>query len=199
MVHASVLVLNRSYMPIHVTTAKRAFSLLYQGLARAIDRHYQTFDFDSWSEVAIEAQDQTIGLVDRIVKIPKVIVLIAFDRMPRRHVRFSRHNIYARDNNTCQYCGVQYPRSELNLDHVVPRSLGGTSTWENIVCSCLACNRRKGGMTPREAGLRLQRHPRRPKWTPMMGLLLTEIRHREWLPFLNIVDASYWNAELRED
>jgi len=199
MVHASVLVLNRSYMPIHVTTARRAFSLLYQGLARAIDKHYQTFDFDSWSEVAIEAQDQTIGLVDRLVKIPKVIVLIAFDRMPRRHVRFSRHNIYARDNNTCQYCGAQYPRSELNLDHVVPRSLGGTSTWENIVCSCLACNRRKGGMTPREAGVRLRRPPRRPKWTPMMGLLVTEIRHREWLPFLNIVDASYWNAELRED
>jgi 5-methylcytosine-specific restriction endonuclease McrA len=199
MVHASVLVLNRSYMPIHVTTARRAFSLLYQGLARAIDKHYQTFDFESWSELAIEAHDQTIGLVDRIVKIPKVIVLIAFDRMPRRHVRFSRHNIYARDNNTCQYCGVQFPRSELNLDHVVPRSLGGTSTWENIVCSCLSCNRRKGGMTPQEAGLRLLRHPRRPKWTPMMGLLVTEIRHREWLPFLNIVDASYWNAELRED
>jgi len=199
MVHASVLVLNRSYMPIHVTTARRAFSLLYQGLARAIDKHYQTFDFESWSELAIEAHDQTIGLVDRVVKIPKVIVLIAFDRMPRRHVRFSRHNIYARDNNTCQYCGIQYPRSELNLDHVIPRSLGGTSTWENIVCSCLACNRRKGGMTPQEAGLRMRRHPRRPKWTPMMGLLVTEIRHREWLPFLNIVDASYWNAELRED
>ena len=199
MVHASVLVLNRSYMPIHVTTARRAFSLLYQGLARAIDKHYQTFDFESWSELAIEAHDQTIGLVDRVVKIPKVIVLIAFDRMPRRHVRFSRHNIYARDNNTCQYCGVQHPRSELNLDHVIPRSLGGTSTWENIVCSCLACNRRKGGMTPQEAGLRLLRPARRPKWTPMMGLLVTEIRHREWLPFLNIVDASYWNAELRED
>ena len=199
MVQANVLVLNRSYMPIHVTTAKRAFSLLYQGLARAIDKHYQTFDFESWSELAVEANDQTIGLVDRVIKIPKVIVLLAFDRMPRRHVRFSRHNIYARDNNTCQYCGRQSPRSELNLDHVTPRSLGGTSTWENIVCSCLSCNRKKGGMTPQEAGLRLLRSPRRPKWTPMMGLLLTEIRHREWLPFLNIVDASYWNAELRED
>jgi 5-methylcytosine-specific restriction endonuclease McrA len=199
MLNASVLVLNRSYMPIHVTSAKRAFSLLYQGLARAIDRHYQTFDFQSWSELAIEAHDQTIGLVDRVIKVPKVIVLIAFDRMPRRHVRFSRHNIYARDANTCQYCGRQFPRSELNLDHVIPRSLGGTSTWENIVCSCLACNRRKGGRTPQEAGLRLLRPARRPKWTPMMGMLLTEIRHREWLPFLNIVDASYWNAELRQE
>ena len=186
-------------MPIHVTSAKRAFSLLYQGLARAIDKHYQTFDFESWSELTIEAHDLTIGLVDRVIKIPKVIVLIAFDRMPRRHVRFSRHNIYARDSNTCQYCGRQFSRSELNLDHVIPRSLGGTSTWENIVCSCLSCNRRKGGRTPQEAGLRLLRPARRPKWTPMMGLLLTEIRHREWLPFLNIVDVSYWNAELREE
>jgi 5-methylcytosine-specific restriction endonuclease McrA len=186
-------------MPIHVTTARRAFSLLYQGLARAIDRHYQTFDFESWSELSVEMHDQTIGLVDRVIKIPKVIVLIAFDRMPRRHVRFSRHNIYARDNNTCQYCGRKYSRSELNLDHVIPRSLGGTSTWENIVCSCLACNRQKGGQTPQGAGLKLLRLPRRPKWTPMMGMLLADIRHREWLPFLNVVDVSYWNAELREE
>jgi 5-methylcytosine-specific restriction endonuclease McrA len=198
MVNTSVLVLNRSFMPVHVTTAKRAFSLLYQGLARAIDRHYQTFDFDSWRELSVEAGDQTIGLVDRAIKIPKVVVLSAFDRMPRRHVRFSRYNIYTRDNNTCQYCGEHYTRGELNLDHVVPRSYGGTSTWENVVCSCLSCNRRKGGRTPREAGLKLRRPPRRPKWTPIMSLTLSEIRHREWLPFLNIVDASYWNTELRE-
>lgn len=198
MVNMSVLVLNRSYMPVHVTTAKRAFSLLYQGLARAIDRNYKTFDFDSWMVLSIEAGDPTIGLIDRLIKIPRVIVLSAFDRMPRRRVRFSRYNIYARDENRCQYCGVQYARSELNLDHIIPRSHGGTSTWENVVCSCLRCNRKKGGRTPREAGLKLLRPPRRPKWTPIMSLTMSEIRHREWLPFLNIVDASYWNTELRE-
>jgi 5-methylcytosine-specific restriction endonuclease McrA len=111
-------------------------------------------------------------------------------------VRFSRLNIFARDGFTCQYCGRRSVRSELNLDHVVPRALGGRSTWENVVCSCVECNRRKGGRTPEQAGLRLRRLPTRPRWTPLMNLMLSSVRYREWRPFLNVVDASYWNSEL---
>jgi 5-methylcytosine-specific restriction endonuclease McrA len=122
--------------------------------------------------------------------------LVAFDRVPRRHVRFSRINIFARDSFTCQYCGRRPPRSELNLDHVVPRALGGRSTWENVVASCVECNRRKGGRTPEQAGLRLTRLPSRPRWTPLMNLMLSSVRYREWRPYLNVVDASYWNTEL---
>ncbi len=196
MLNAAVLVLNRSYLPVHVTSVRRAFSLLYQGLARAVNEQYETFDFDSWSELSVRVNEEAIGTLAGMIRIPRVILLTAFDRVPKRHVRFSRLNIYARDRNTCQYCGQRSSRSELNLDHVVPRSKGGRSTWENVVCSCLECNRKKGGRTPAQAGLRLVRRPFRPRWTPVLGVLGGRDGYPEWRPFLSIVDAAYWNAEL---
>lgn len=196
--NSKVLVLNRSFLPIHITSVRRAFCLLYQGLAHAVDQEYRTFDFESWAQLSATVHDERIGLVDRVIRVPRVILLLAFDRVPKRRVRFSRFNIYSRDRNTCQYCGKVFPRSELNLDHVVPRSRGGKSTWENVVCSCHECNRRKGGRTPEEAGMRLLRPPRRPEWTPFMLETFSLRRYREWAPFLSVVDASYWNVELEE-
>jgi len=195
--NSKVLVLNRSYLPIHITVVRRAISLLYQGIAHAVDEHYRTFDFASWADLATE--EDTIGLVDRAIRVPRVILLQGYDRIPRRYVRFSRFNIYARDGNRCQYCGRQFPRAELNLDHVVPRSRGGTSVWENVVCSCHRCNRLKGGRTPVEAGMRLVRQPRRPQWTPFMTETYSLRRYKEWMPFLSAVDAAYWNTELVAD
>lgn len=199
MLSSHVLVLNRSYMPVNITTVRRAFVLLYQGLARAVDRQFETFDFESWSELSVAAHHETIGMVDRLVRVPRVVLLVAYDRVPRRHVRFSRHNIYLRDGNTCQFCGKKHPRSELNLDHVIPRSQGGKTVWENVVTSCVACNRRKGGQAPAEVGMRLIRPPARPRWTPFMDFSLKDIRYAEWRPFFNIVDFSYWNLELKEE
>jgi 5-methylcytosine-specific restriction endonuclease McrA len=196
--NTKVLVLNRSYLPVHITSVKRAFSLLYQDIARVVNEEYRTFDFDSWADVSASVHDDTIGLVNRIVRVPRVILLLAYDRVPRRQVRFSRFNIYARDRSTCQYCGKRFPRSELNLDHVVPRSQGGLSRWENVVCSCHACNRRKGGRTPEQAHMRLLHPPRRPEWTPFMLETFSLRRYREWAPFLSAVDVSYWNTELIE-
>jgi 5-methylcytosine-specific restriction endonuclease McrA len=195
--NTKVLVLNRNYLPVHITSVRRAFTLLYQGAAAAVDSQYQIFDFASWSQLSASVHDDTVGLVDRVIRVPRVILLVAYDRVPRRHVRFSRFNVYARDRNTCQYCGIQFPRAELNLDHVIPRSRGGTSTWENIVCSCHTCNRKKGGRTPLQAGMRLLRQPRRPEWTPFMLETFSLRRYREWLPFLSAVDAAYWNTELQ--
>ncbi len=189
-----VLVLNRSYLPVHVTVVRRALALLYQGIARAVDEQYRTFDFDSWADLA--AEKDTIGLVNRAIRVPRVILLLAYDRVPRRSLRFSRFNIYVRDDNRCQYCGRHFARVELNLDHVVPRSQGGTSLWENVVCSCHRCNRLKGGRTPAQAGMRLIRQPRRPQWTPFMADAFSLRRHKEWIPFLSTVDAAYWNTEL---
>ena len=198
MLNGAVLVLNRSYLPIHVTTVRRAFSLLYQGIARAVNEQYETFDFDSWAELPMESDADGVGVVGGFIRVPRVILLQAFDRVPKRHVRFSRINIYARDRNTCQYCGKRFARSDLNLDHVIPRSQGGRSTWENVVCSCLDCNRRKGGRTPAQAGLRLICRPTKPRWTPVAGVLGGRAGYPEWRPFLSIVDASYWNTELVE-
>ncbi len=198
MLNSSVLVLNRSYLPVHVTSVRRAFSLLYQGIAEVVGEQYETFNFDEWSQLAVARDMDAIGTARGLIRVPRVIVLIAFDRLPKRHVRFSRINLMARDNFQCQYCGVKPTRSELNLDHVVPRALGGRSTWENVVTSCVDCNRRKGGSTPRQARMKLKRKPERPRWTPLMNLMFSSARYKEWRPFLSIVDASYWNAELAE-
>jgi 5-methylcytosine-specific restriction endonuclease McrA len=180
--NAKVLVLNRSYLPVHITSVRRALSLLYQDVAHAVDREYRTFDFASWS--ALSPVDEVIRLVHSAIRVPRVIVLQTYDRLPRRHVRFSRHNVFLRDQNCCQYCARQLPRSELNLDHVVPRSRNGASVWENVVCSCHRCNRTKGGRTPAEAGMRLMREPFRPQWTPFVAAAYRQRRDAAWAPFL---------------
>jgi len=196
--NTKVLILNRSYLPIHVTSVRRAFVLLYQGIAKAVNEQYQIFDFASWSDLSISAHDETVGLVNRVIRVPRVILLVTYDRVPKRQVRFSRYNIYARDKCTCQYCGRRLPRHELNLDHVLPRSQGGTSTWENVVCSCHECNRRKGGRTPQQSNMPLVRRPFKPQWTPFMQETFSMSRYKEWMPFLNTIDVSYWNTELLE-
>jgi len=196
--NAAVLVLNRSFLPIHVTTARRAFSLLYRGTAQAVNERYETFDFESWAELGLAAREEAVGIAAGRIAVPRVILLSQFDRIPVRQVRFNRANIYARDKSTCQYCGKRFARSLLNLDHVVPRSQGGRSTWENVVCSCIDCNRRKGGRTPEQAGLRLIRRPSKPRWISLVGLAGRE-GYPEWRPYLGIVDASYWNTQLVDD
>ncbi len=188
MLNQSVLVLNRSYLPIHVTTARRAFSLVYQEVARVVDDEYQTFDFQAWQRV--RANGESVGTPSGRLAVPRVIVLLTFDRVPKRHVRYSRVNVFTRDKYTCQYCGIRPHRSQLNLDHVIPRSLGGKTTWENVVTSCVDCNRRKGGRTPEQARFRLRRRPERPRWTPLMNIVSSSVRYEEWRPFLGVVDGG---------
>ncbi len=198
-VQARVLVLNKVYLPVQVISVKRAFCMLYRGTVKVVDKEYQTFDFKSWSELAVATdEEEKLGIVGRMIRVPRVVLLQAYDRLPKRHVRFSRYNIFSRDGSTCQYCGKRHSKSDLNLDHIVPRSKGGQTTWENVVCCCVTCNRRKGGMTPREAGMQLIRQPARPHWAECLNISLKHPRYREWLPFLNVVDFSYWNVELEK-
>jgi 5-methylcytosine-specific restriction endonuclease McrA len=184
MLNSSVLVLNRSFMPIHITSVKRAFTLVFAGTANVVDERYRTFDFESWMRARPRPEDEKIGSTSGDIRIPRVIVLTIYDRLPRRHVRYSRHNVFTRDDFTCQYCGDRPPRAQLNLDHVIPRAQGGRTTWENIVASCVSCNRRKGGRTPEQAKLRLRRAPVRPRWTPLVNVAGSASRYREWQPFL---------------
>ena len=198
MLNTAVLVLNRNYQPVHVTNVKRAFSLLYMGIARAIDAQYRLYDFESWAALSA-AEHEHIATVHRAIRVPRVLVLMAYEYLPKGRVRFSRLNIYARDNDTCQYCGEQLSRAELNLDHVVPRAQGGRTSWENVVCSCIACNLQKGGRTPEQAGMKLLKKATRPRWTPFFRTASKRVTYREWLPFISLADASYWNVELTQD
>jgi 5-methylcytosine-specific restriction endonuclease McrA len=195
-----VLVLNRLWQAVNVCTARRALTLLFEGRAEVVyetlNGQFQTFDFGRWRSFSRENHgDELVRTVSFRIGIPKVILLAVFDRFPRKEIKFTRHNIFERDKNTCQYCGKTLDRSDLNLDHVVPRDRGGPTNWENIVCSCIPCNTRKANRTPKEASLKLIRPPTRPKWRPFMQVNLRTNGHTSWKHFL---DVAYWNVELGE-
>jgi len=127
--------------------------------------------------------------------VPRVIRLLTYDRLPKTRVRLNRRNLFARDASRCQYCGRKFRSSELSLDHIVPRSRGGRTTWTNVVCACMACNVRKGGRTPDEAGMHLVQKPVQPRFSPVITLHASSERYRSWKQFL---DAAYWHVELRD-
>lgn len=198
MLNSGVLVLNRSYLPIHVTSVRRAFSMIYQDLARVVDDRYEIFDFEGWRRTATSGDSDVIGTPSGWIRVPRVILLRVYDRIPKRHIRYSRANVFARDKFTCQYCGSRPPRSQLNLDHVIPRSLGGRTTWENVVCSCVDCNRKKGGRTPEQARIGLIRKPTRPRWSPLMNVGVSSVHYEEWTPFLRIIDGGNRSTRFAE-
>ncbi len=199
----SVLVLNRSFVAVHVTSVRRALTLLFRQLAEVVhveEGQFGAYSFDSWRElsamqIAFDNPDHDwIRGVGFQVRAPRVIRLTACDRGPRQGLRFNRRNVFARDGNQCQYCGHHFPMSELSLDHVVPRSRGGITSWENIVCACVACNVRKGGRTPPEAHMILVRHPVKPKRSPLLTVKLGNPKYESWRSF---VDNAYWLVDLR--
>jgi 5-methylcytosine-specific restriction endonuclease McrA len=126
--------------------------------------------------------------------VPRIIRLLGYDRLPAQIVKLNRRNLFARDRNQCQYCGRTFATSELSIDHVVPRAQSGGDSWENLVCSCVRCNARKGGRTPDEAGMRLVRKPVKPKRNPLIAIRLGQDRYSSWKAFL---DEAYWNVELK--
>jgi 5-methylcytosine-specific restriction endonuclease McrA len=180
-----VLILNRYFEPIQLTTAKRAFVLLYGGAASAIDEAGEPHGFDAWRTLPVRREDEGIPIVGGELRVPRVLHLHRYDRTPRVTVRLTRRNLMLRDAHQCQYCGRHPPLRDLNIDHVVPRSRGGGDSWENLVTACRNCNLRKGWKTPEEANMNLSRRPYRPRWTMSAQILLfTPRRFKEWEPFL---------------
>jgi len=197
---ASVLVLNRLYMAVHVVGVRRAFGLLCRELAEVIhleEGRFANYDFESWREISeLKAEfkgphEDWIRSVNFEIEVPRVIRLLFYDRLPRRSLRLNRHTVFARDGHRCQYCGSRLPTSQLSLDHVVPRSRGGTTTWENVVCACMGCNVKKGGRTPKEAHMRLGHRPLRPKRSPLLAVKLRNPKYESWRTWL---DGAYWEV-----
>jgi 5-methylcytosine-specific restriction endonuclease McrA len=201
---SSVLVLNKLFMAIHIISVRRAFCLLCKDLAEVVnfeDGQFATYDFATWRELSEfrarnfqEEDDDWVRTVTSQIQVPRVIRLLGYEKLPKQTVKFNRRNIFARDNNQCQYCGKKFPTAELSLDHVIPRSQGGNNTWENIVCACVRCNVKKGGRTPKQAHLTLIRKPERPKRSPLLNLKLTNRKYQSWRTFL---DNAYWSVELK--
>ena len=201
---ASVLVLNKLFMAIHIIRVRRAFVLLCKDLAEVVsqeDGQFSTYDFRTWREVSEfrakffrQEDDDWVRTASSEIQVPRVIRLLGYEKLPKQTVKFNRRNIFARDHNQCQYCGRKFPTTELSLDHVMPRSQGGRSTWENIVCACIRCNVKKGGRTPKQAHMTLVRKPEKPKRSPLLNLKLTLTKYQSWKTFL---ENAYWSVELK--
>ena len=186
------LVLNRNWQAVNVATVARAIIMLWNQTAKAVDPHdYQLYDWSAWSKLAPEDRDVYIQAVSKRIRVPEIVTLTEFDRVPSATVTFSRRNVFKRDGFACQYCGKQPGADELTIDHVVPRAHGGESSWTNCVLACLDCNRRKADRTPKQAGLRLRNDPKRPAWKPVY--LEQSVRLDSWSKFIS---DAYWHAEL---
>lgn len=186
------LVLNRNWQPVNVATVARALVLLWNETARVVDpADYQLYGWREWLQLVPAPGELFIRAVSRRLRVPEVVSLVEYDRLPSATVSFSRRNIFKRDHYACQYCGKQPGSEELTIDHIIPRSRGGVSSWENCVLACMGCNKRKADHTPEQAGLRLLRRPFCPTWRPLYAD--HHMRIESWARFLS---EAYWNVEL---
>ena len=190
------LVLNQSWVAISTTPVRNALSLAYRRVARIIQPDtYEVHDFDSWADLSPRAGEPRVRTPRLQIPVPEVILLLRHDKIPSRSVPFSRRNLYRRDSYRCQYCGRRCPTQELSIDHVIPRSKGGRTAWDNCVIACITCNVRKGHRLLGEAGMALVRHARRPRWSPCLQVSMKS-RRASWEKF---VSERYWTVTLDQD
>ena len=138
------LKLDAAYQPIEIIDGNKGFSMVYSGRARVLENHDEQ--------------------LNALFHYPSIIVLKNYIRKRPLHLSPSRSNIYWRDDHQCQYCSKYFSRSELTLDHVIPKSRGGQKTWDNLVACCTPCNQKKGDRTPSEASMSLLKKPKRPRF-----------------------------------
>jgi len=195
MLNQPTLVLNKTWTPINVTTVRRAIVMAFVDLARIVDvNSYELVSFDSWIRKGCSNGDGVRG-VDLVFDPPEVVVVRNYNKVPNGGVVFSRRNLYRRDNFTCQYCRAKPGTEELTIDHVVPRSKGGRTLWENCVLACISCNTRKGDKLPDQARMSLISKPKKPTWSPQYIFSKRINRPRSWDAFLS---EAYWNTELED-
>ena len=188
------LVLNRHWLAVGFTQARRAIGLVYQEVAKIIAPDtFSVHDFQSWADLSRHAPEgECVRSVRVVFRVPEIILLTEYDGMPRASVAFSRRNLCVRDRYACQYCGSKVKGQDLTIDHIVPRSRGGLTTWGNCVVSCVKCNARKRDRTPEEAHMKPRRPPRKPRWAPSFAVPLKH-RRTSWEKF---VSDLYWDVEL---
>ena len=186
------LVLNRNWQPINVATVARALLMVWNESARIVDpTDYQLYQWEDWARLVPDRDEPYVQAVRQRLRVPEVITLTDFDRLPTGAVTFSRRNVFKRDRFTCQYCNKQPGSDELTIDHVVPRAQGGESTWTNCVLACLDCNSRKADRTPEQATMKLRKEAVRPEWRPLYSR--HAMKMESWSKFIS---EAYWNAEL---
>lgn len=194
-----VLVLNKNWMALRVVSLDKAVKYLTkttkngQPKARIIDTDdLQQYTWDDWSKMRpVEGEDAIVG-VSLNYRVPSVIRLEHYDKIPNHKISFNRKTIYRRDCYTCQYCGGRPGTEELSIDHIIPKSQGGKSTWDNCVLACVKCNARKADKSLAQAKMKLLKEPTKPTSNFFKG----EIICKTWRQFF---EASYWTVELQND
>lgn len=177
----NTLLLNAGFEPLRVVTWQRAFALIFQGKVEILEEY-----------------TAAVRTVTREFRIPAVIRMRSWVNLKRATpvVRFSRANVYARDEFLCQYCYKRYSEKELTLDHIIPVVKGGKKTWENIVTACIRCNQRKGHRTLEDIGFQLFKKPKRPSWVPgTLHALRSKSSHQLWEPYLVLAQGKLEIAE----
>jgi len=197
---SQVLVLNKHFVAITVTSWKKAIRLVYLDHADVVDEEYKTYSFKDWVELSQYIKDHPAGFIHTCkfkIAIPEVISLKYYDKIRFEEPRLTRKNIYEHYGYKCCYCGKKFSVDKLNIDHVVPRSRGGKTEWTNIVTSCIECNLKKGNKLPQEAGMKLVIPPSKPQRRIKLALVLnSNIKiPSSWQKF---IDTLYWNIELEE-
>jgi 5-methylcytosine-specific restriction endonuclease McrA len=188
------LMLNRHWQPVGVAPVWRSLTMLWNESARVVDPDdFRLYTWHDWSRLVPAEGEPFVQAVRMRLRVPEVLSLTNYDRPAHLYVNFNRRNLFKRDHATCQYCGARPVLSELTIDHVIPRSLGGVSSWENCVLACVSCNVRKANRTPDEARMKLRRHPARPAWRPLYAS--HPVRIESWSKFLS---EAYWNVTLDE-
>lgn len=183
-----VLVLNRNWQAINIVTPATAFSQMCVDTATGLDIQGEEMmiptRWNDWLDLPVRDEDNQVGTPRGQIRVPTVIVLARFDRVPVKRPRFSARSLWERDGGRCQYTGRILRPGEGNIDHILPRSRGGTTTWENCVLAAREVNSRKADRTPEEAGLRLVRQPKAPREVPVTLLLRNPHDIKDWKPFL---------------
>ena len=183
----SVLVLNRHWLAIDAITPMVAFGQLATGSARALridGDSIQPFDWEDWRGLEIPEGVPTIGTPSGKVRVPTVLVLTRYAKVPLIRPVFGFRGLWERDQGRCQYTGRDLKPREANIEHILPRSRGGVDSWENCVLADRKVNTRKGAMTPEEAGLRLVAVPRVPKAVPATFRIRNVWNVEDWKHFL---------------
>lgn len=184
----TVLVLNKSWQAIHVKTPLEALSAMFDGSATGLniigESEMTPLKWNDWIKLPRDSNSDYIKTVRGEIKIPKVIVLCNFNQMPKRRPKFTTKNLWERDKGTCQYTGKKLTPNEGNIDHVIPKSRGGKTSWTNCVISHKDVNAQKADKTPAEAGLKLIKIPKEPTSLPTTLYIQNTHNIKEWKPFL---------------
>jgi 5-methylcytosine-specific restriction endonuclease McrA len=184
----TVLVLNRSWQAIHTKSPMEAFTMMYQDSATALDIRgvdvMVPLRWKDWVNLPYDENANYIKTINGEIKIPTVIVLCEFNRVPMKRPKFTSNNLWERDQGICQYTNKKLSRSEANIDHVVPRTKGGKTNWTNCVICHKEVNARKGPRTPEEAGLKLIRQPSIPRSLPSTFYIRNKHNVTDWDIFL---------------